>query len=181
MTAQTAAASLEISDDPCWVMLSSAGLLARTHNDEPLPTVGPRAAHDVIVSAVRITARGEFCVLTNKGRLVRGQAIEVPSVPVTAAAPNLQGGAPATELLPLLPDERILSLGTMDERTFGWALGTRQGVVKRVHPELIGKEAWEIIRLDEGDEVVGAVELSHDLVELVFITSDAQLLSLIHI
>ncbi len=176
VTAQTAAASLEISDDPCWVMLSSAGLLARTHNDEPLPTAGPRAAHDVIVSAVRITARGEFCVLTNKGRLVRGQAIEVPSVPVTAAAPNLQGGAPATELLPLLPDERILSLGTMDERTFGWALGTRQGVVKRVHPELIGKEAWEIIRLDEGDEVVGAVELSHDLVELVFITSDAQLL-----
>ncbi len=37
VTAQTAAASLEIADDPCWVMLSSAGLLARTHNDEPLP------------------------------------------------------------------------------------------------------------------------------------------------
>ena len=176
VTAQAAAASLEIADDACWVMLSSAGLLARTHNDEPLPTSGPRASHDVIVSAVRTTARGEFCVLTSLGRLVRGQAIEVPSVPVTAAAPNLQGGSPASELLPLLPGERILSLGTLADRTFGWALGTRQGAVKRVNPEVIGKDAWEVIRLDDGDEVVGAVELVHDLVELVFITSDAQLL-----
>ena len=58
-------------------MLSSAGLLARTHNDEPLPTAGPRAAHDVIVSAVRITARGEFCVLTNKGRPVSYTHLDV--------------------------------------------------------------------------------------------------------
>ncbi|MFT4109587.1 DNA gyrase/topoisomerase IV subunit A [Propionicimonas sp.] len=169
-------AGLEIADDPCWVMLSSAGLLARSDNDEPLPTSGPRATHDVISSAVRTTARGEFCVLTSTGRLVRGQAIEVPSVPVTAAAPNLQGGSPAAELLPLEPGERILGLGTLGETTFGWALGTRNGVVKRVNPEVIGKDAWDIIRLDDGDEVVGAVELGHDLVELVFITSDAQLL-----
>ncbi|MGC3993536.1 MAG: DNA topoisomerase 4 subunit A [Propionicimonas sp.] len=169
-------AALEIADDPCWVMLSSAGLLARSDNDEPLPTSGPRATHDVISSAVRTTARGEFCVLTNTGRLVRGQAIDVPSVPVTAAAPNLQGGSPAAELLPLEPGERILGLGTLGETTFGWALGTRNGVVKRVNPEMIGKDAWDIIRLDDGDEVVGAVELSHDLVEFVFITSDAQLL-----
>ncbi|MGV8910404.1 MAG: DNA gyrase/topoisomerase IV subunit A, partial [Propionicimonas sp.] len=168
--------SLEIPDDPCWVMLSSTGLLARTDNDEPLPTSGPRATHDVIVSAVRATARGEFCAFTSQGRLLRGQAIDVPSVPVTAAAPNLQGGSLATELLPLQTGERILGLGTIGENTFGWALGTRRGVVKRVNPELLGKDAWEIIRLDGDDEVVGAVELTHDLVELVFITSDAQLL-----
>jgi len=170
------AAVLEIADDPCWVMLSSTGLLARTDNDEPLPTSGPRATHDVIVSAIRATARGEFCALTSQGRLLRGQAIDVPSVPVTAAAPNLQGGSPAVELLPLQPGERILGLGTLGASTFGWALGTRRGVVKRVNPEILGKDAWEIIRLDDGDEVVGAVELTHDLVELVFITSDAQLL-----
>lgn len=174
--ARATAASLEVADDPCWVMLSSAGLLARTHNDEPLPTSGPRATHDVITSAVRTTARGEFCVLTNRGRLLRAQAIDVPSVPVTAAAPNLQGGSPASELLALEAGERILGLGTLGAGTFGWALGTRNGVVKRVNPEVIGKDAWEIIRLEDGDEVVGAVELAHDLVELVFITSDAQLL-----
>jgi DNA gyrase subunit A len=176
VTAAKAAASLEIADDPCWVMLSSAGLLARTDNGEPLPSAGPRAVHDVIVSAVPTTARGDFCAFTNTGRLLRGHAIEVPSVPVTAAAPNLQGGSPAAELLPLEPGERILGLGTLGEGTYSWALGTRRGVVKRVNPELLSKDAWEIIRLDDGDEVVGAVELSHDRVSLVFITTDAQLL-----
>ena len=174
--AKAAAASLEIADDPCWVLLSSAGLLARTDNAEPLPSSGPRAVHDVITSAVRTTARGEFCAFTNTGRLLRGHAIEVPSVPATASAPNLQGGSPAVELLPLEPGERVLGLGTLGQSTFGWALGTRRGVVKRVQPEVIGKDAWDIIRLEEGDEVVGAVELEHDLVQLVFITSDAQLL-----
>ncbi len=174
--AKAAAASLEIADDPCWVLLSSAGLLARTDNAEPLPSSGPRAVHDVITSAVRTTARGEFCAFTNTGRLLRGHAIEVPSVPPTATAPNLQGGSPAVELMPLAPGERILGLGTLGQSTFGWALGTRRGVVKRVQPEVIGKDAWDIIRLDDGDEVVGAVELEHDLVQLVFITSDAQLL-----
>lgn len=132
--------------------------------------------HDVIVAAVRTTARGDFAVFTNTGRLLRGHAIEVPSVPVTAAAPNLQGGSPAVELLPLEPGERIVGLGTVGERTFGWAMGTRRGVVKRVNPEILNKDAWDVIRLDDGDEVVGAVELNHDLLELVFITSDAQLL-----
>jgi DNA gyrase subunit A len=174
--AKATAASLEIADDPCWVLLSSAGLLARTDNAEPLPSSGPRAVHDVITSAVRTTARGEFCAFTNTGRLLRGHAIEVPSVPATASAPNLQGGSPAVELLPLEPGERVLGLGTLGQSTFGWALGTRRGVVKRVQPEVIGKDAWDIIRLEEGDEVVGAVELEHDLVQLVFITSDAQLL-----
>lgn len=176
VTASRAAASLEIADDPCWVMLSSAGLLARTDNDDPLPSSGPRAVHDVIVSAVRTTARGDFCVFTNTGRLLRGHAIEVPSVPLTAAAPNLQGGSPVVELLPLEAGERILGLGTLSESTFGWALGTRRGVVKRINPEVLSKDSWEVIRLEDGDEVIGAVELTHDLVSLVFITSDAQLL-----
>ena len=174
--AKAAAASLEIADAPCWVMLSSTGLLARTDNDEPLPSTGPRAGHDVIASAIRTTARGEFAVLTSRGRLLRAQAIDCPAVPVTAAAPNLQGGSPAAELLSLEPGERVLALSTLSERTYGWALGTAKGVVKRVNPEIIGKDAWEIIRLDDGDEVVGAVELPHDLDEFVFITSDAQLL-----
>lgn len=174
--AKAAAASLEIADEPCWVMLSSTGLLARTDNDEPLPSSGPRAGHDVISSAIRTTARGEFAALTNRGRLLRAQAIDCPAVPVTASAPNLQGGSPAAELLSLESGERVLALSTLTERTYGWALGTAQGVVKRVNPEIIGKDAWEIIRLDDGDEVVGATELPHDLDECVFITSDAQLL-----
>ncbi len=170
------AAPLEITDDPCWVLLSSAGLLARTDHAEPLPSDGARAQHDVVISAVRATARGEFGVLTSRGRLVRGSVLELPTVPTTASAPHLQGGSPAGELFTLEPGEQLLALTGLTESTFGWALGTARGVVKRVNPEILAKDSWEIIRLDEGDRVVGAVELPHDLDELVFVTSDAQLL-----
>src|SRR6478752_6797696 len=53
----TAAAPLEVADDPCWVLLSSTGLLARTGSDEPLPASDDRHQHDAVVSAVRTTAR----------------------------------------------------------------------------------------------------------------------------
>src|SRR3712207_8327601 len=42
----------------------------------------------------------------------------------------------------------------------GLALGTRRGVVKRVNPEVLGRDEWDVVRLDDGDEVAGAVELS---------------------
>ena len=57
--AVTAAVPLEVADDPCFVYLSSSGLLARTTTDEPPGSGGGRAKHDVIVSAVPATARGE--------------------------------------------------------------------------------------------------------------------------
>jgi DNA gyrase subunit A len=38
------------------------------------------------------------------------------------------------------------------------------------------KDEWDVIRLDLGDEVVGAVELTAGTEDLVFITSEAQLL-----
>ncbi len=172
----SAAGPLEIADDPCVVMLSSAGLLARADTAEPLPVEGRRAQHDVIVSAVRTTARGEYGVLTSAGRVLRAHAIELPSVVVTAEAPSLKGGARVSELINLDKGEHVVGLTTLTEATSGWALGTAQGVVKRVVPEIIGKEAWEIIRLEPGDHVVGAVELGDETQELVFVTSDAQLL-----
>ncbi|MDR1238112.1 MAG: DNA topoisomerase IV subunit A, partial [Propionibacteriaceae bacterium] len=174
VTAQTAA--LEVPDDPCWVLLSSTGLLARTENAEPLPSSGPRASHDAITAAVRCTARGEFGLLTSAGRVIRNQVIDLPSVPTTASAPNLQGGSLVTELIELATGERAIGLTTLNEDSYGWAFGTRNGVVKRTNPEMLGKDSWDLIRLEDGDEVVGAVELGHDLDEFVFITSDAQLL-----
>ncbi|HBX81357.1 MAG: DNA topoisomerase IV subunit A [Propionibacteriaceae bacterium] len=168
---------LEVADDPCWVLLSSVGLVARSVNDEPLMSSGPRAQHDVVVSVVRTTARGEYGALTSTGRLIRCQAIDLPTLPSLATAPNLQGGLPLSELIQLDPGERVLALTSLGETTFGWAFGTAKGVVKRANPEqLAAKDAWDVIRLDEGDSVIGAVELPHDELELVFVTSDAQLL-----
>ncbi len=41
---------------------------------------------------------------------------------------------------------------------------------------LSNRDSWDVIRLDDGDQVVGGLELRSDDDELVFVTSDAQLL-----
>jgi len=170
------AAPLEVADDPCWVLLSSAGLLARTDHADPIPRTGPRANHDVIVSRIVATARADCGLVTSAGRLIKINALDLPTVPATANAPNLQGGTHVSELITLAADERVLCLTALAPDSLGLALGTADGVVKRVNPEVLGKESWEVIRLEPGDRVVGATELTTASAELVFVTSDAQLL-----
>jgi DNA gyrase subunit A len=173
----SAAVPLEVADDPCFVYLSSSGLLARTSDTEPPGEGGGRAKHDVVVSAVRTTARGQVGVLTSLGRLVRLDVLDLPGLPSTANAPHLQGGAPVSEFLSLETGERVLALAPLTDEGPGLALGTRFGVVKRVNPEVLSnRDAWEVIRLNDGDEVVGALALTTGDEELCFVTSDAQLL-----
>jgi DNA gyrase subunit A len=171
-----AATSLEVADDPCFAYLSSSGLLARSSSDEPPSDEGARANHDVIVSAIRASARAEIGALTSRGRLVRLQVLDLPALPGSASHPNLQGGLPFDLVRSLMPGERVLSLCGLRTDGPGLALGTRQGVVKRVNPEVLGKDEWEVIGLKDGDEVVGAVELRTGQEELCFVSSDAQLL-----
>jgi DNA gyrase subunit A len=174
---KTAAVPLEVTDDPCWVLLSSTGLLARTNGVEPFGAGDSRAKHDAIVSAIKSTARGQYGLVTSTGRLIRLESLDLPAVPTTASAPNLQGGAPVAEFVSLEPGEKALALSTMDPESVGVALGTATGVVKRVVPDhLSNRDSWEIIRLSDGDQVVGAVELTTGEEELIFVTSDAQLL-----
>jgi DNA gyrase subunit A len=173
----TAAVPLEVADDPCYVLLSSSGLLARTSDLTPPGTGGARAKHDVIVSVVPSTARGQVGALTSLGRVVKLDVLDLPTLPRTANAPHLQGGAPLSEFLALERGERVLALTSFAEDGPGLALGTRAGVVKRVNPDRpTNKDAWEVVRLDPDDEVVGAVELRTGEEELCFISSDAQLL-----
>ncbi|TCR23138.1 DNA topoisomerase IV subunit A [Streptomyces sp. BK205] len=176
-TAPVAAVPLQVADDPCRVLLSSTGLLARTANGEPFPEEagGKRAKHDVIVSAVPATARGEIGAVTSSGRLLRLNVIDLPQLP--EAASNLSGGAPLAEFLSLEDGETLICLTTLDESSPGLALGTEQGVVKRVVPDYpSNKDELEVITLKEGDRIVGAVELRTGEEDLVFITDDAQLL-----
>ena len=174
---RAAAAPMEVADDPCWVLLSGTGLLARTTDDAPLARSGERKAHDVLVSAVRTTARGEVAAVTDRGRMVRLGAVDIPALPPTAGVPSLAGGAPLTEFLQLEPGESVVALCSLSLDGAGLALGTADGVVKRVVPDYPGnRDAWEAVSLRDGDSVVGAVELGSDGDELVFVTSDAQLL-----
>jgi DNA gyrase subunit A len=171
-----AAAPLEVADDPCFALLSATGLLARTSSADEIGTGGGRANHDVVVSAVRTSARADLGVLTSAGRLLRLAVLDLPAIPPSANEPNLQGGLPLSEVLELAKGERALALTTLTTEGPGLALGTRQGVVKRVNPEVLNKDEWEVISLKDGDEVVGAVQLTTGAEELCFVTSDAQLL-----
>jgi DNA gyrase subunit A len=176
VAATAVTAPLEVADDPCWVLLSSAGLLARTNHAQPLPPVGPRANHDLVASKIISTARGDCGLITSAGRLIKISSLDLPTVPATAHAPNLQGGTHVSELVTLGADEKVLCLTTLTDDSLGLALGTAEGVVKRVNPEVLGRDSWDVIRLEPGDRVVGAVELTTTKAELVFITNDAQLL-----
>ncbi|MFE3183024.1 DNA topoisomerase (ATP-hydrolyzing) subunit A [Streptomyces violascens] len=178
--APVAAVALEVADDPCRVLLSSTGLLARTATGDRFVAGedDKRVKHDVIVSAVPATQRGDVGVVTSSGRLLRLAVIDLPQLPDTASAPNLSGGAPISEFLSSLePDETVVCLTTLDESSPGLAIGTEQGVVKRVVPDYpANKDELEVITLKDGDRIVGAAELRTGEEDLVFITDDAQLL-----
>ena len=174
--AATASSPLEVSDDPCWVLLSSTGLLARTGSADPIPTEGSRSKHDVITGAVRTTARGEFGLATTAGRMIRLSALDLPTLPPTNGAPSLSGGAPLAAYVDLPKGEEPLTILPIGADAPVLALGTASGVVKRVAPEAPRSDEWSLISLRDGDRVVGAAVADRDDLDLVFITSDAQLL-----
>jgi DNA gyrase subunit A len=179
----TAAVPLEVADDPCVVLLSSAGLVARsadTHSEREgadAGAAGSRSAHDVIVSAVPATVRGTIGVVTSAGRLIRLGVLELPALPPSAHSPGLAGGAPVGEFVSLSAGEVVVGLATVEPIGAGLALGTASGVVKRVTPDYPQTQAeFEVIALRDDDRVIGAVQLTSEDQDLVFITSDAQLL-----
>ena len=186
--AVTAAVPLEVGDDPCQVVLSATGLLTRL----PLPSQNPdvertavsprRSASsspgDIVAAAVTTTARGSIGAVTSAGRMIRVSVIEIPPAPPGEAV-SLTAGHPVDEFVPGLDQgETVLALAPLDGgESSGVALGTASGIVKRVLPEYpANRDEFELITLKDGDRVVGAVHLTGDDAELVFIASDAQLL-----
>jgi len=175
-TPASVATPLEVTDDPCWVLLSSTGLLARTSNADPVPSEGGRAKHDAVIGAVRTTARGEFALVTSRGRMVRMSALELPTLPPLGGSPSLSGGAPLAVYVDLPAGEEPLTIVPLEPDGPGIALGTASGIVKRVTTDYPGRPDWEAVALRDGDRVVGAVALNDGAEDLVFVTSDAQLL-----
>ncbi|WP_082057001.1 DNA gyrase/topoisomerase IV subunit A [Psychromicrobium lacuslunae] len=165
--------ALEVADDPCWVLLSSSGQIARTTGREPLQDNGTRNKHDVFRAVIATTARGEVGAVTSAGRMLRLQVVDMPALAPAAGLPNLAGGVPAKEFITLLKGETLVTFVPIDQII---ALGTAQGVVKRVTPEYpLNREDWEIISLKDRDRVIGAAPAKDDD-DLVFLTATAQLL-----
>lgn len=176
---QATPASLEIADTPCRVYLSASGRLVRADLVPDAPgggIVSPtrRSSHDAVRAAVDATTRGEIGVVTSAGRLVRMSLVDLPSVPANSV--QLAAGTAADTYVGLSGSERVVTIVPLDGAV-PIALGTAQGVVKRVSATELapGKTDVEIIALKPGDRVVGA-GLAADASELVFVTSDAQLL-----
>ncbi|WP_218713887.1 DNA topoisomerase (ATP-hydrolyzing) subunit A [Arthrobacter sp. BF1] len=165
--------ALEIADDPCWVLLSATGQIARTSSADPLVESGARSKHDVFTSVLKSTARAEIGALTSLGRMLRLQVVDMPVLPPTAALPSLAGGVAAKDFITLTKGETLVGFVPLNAV---FAVGTSSGVVKRVTPEYpLNRDDWEYITLKPKDVVVGAGVATDDD-DLVFITQGAQLL-----
>jgi DNA gyrase subunit A len=166
--------ALEIADDPCWAILTASGQIARTANQDSLAEAGPRSKHDVFRSVIKTSARGEIAAVTSQGRMLRIQVMDMPVLPPVSGLPNLAGGVPATDFITLLKGESLVAFAPLDEVL---AIGTAQGVVKRVQPDYpLNREDWEVITLKDKDTVVGVAPAGSDDADLVFLTRQAQLL-----
>ena len=170
-TASKKVVSAEMADIPCTVVLTASGMLARS--GVATESAGPekRKKHDAIVASFATTTRSDVGFVTSKGRMLR---IHVGDIPSSGEAFEPGLAAPAKAFLGLPKDENVLTVIELTEAN-SLALGTKQGVVKRVLAEYPPKDDFELITLKPGDSVVGAA-LATDNDELVFVTNDAQLL-----
>src|SRR5690606_19475923 len=156
--AAAAPLDLEIKDQPTRVVLSATGLLARLPDDVPVPREGNRAAHDALRGDAAATTRGHVGLVTSAGRMLRISVLDLPALPPTDGAPSLSGGIPVSELVELERGETVRTVTALGPDAPTVALGTAQGVVKRIAPSdapAKGDE-WTVISLKDGDSVVGA-------------------------
>ena len=171
-----AAADLQIADAPTQIVLSATGRAVRLERAEGQVIAPParRSKHDAVLTTLETTTRAEVGAVTSHGRVIRFSPVDLPSVP--PASVQLAAGVPLRDYLGITDKkERVLALIRFDDDT-PLALGTRDGVVKRIVPSTIPvRPEVEIIGLKAGDEVIGAAS-APDASDVVFVTSDAQLL-----
>ena len=138
---------------------------------------GGRAKHDVVVSAVPRTARGQVGLSPARGRLRQAGRARPARAPGHGQRPP-PAGRPAGQRVRLARARRA---GAGADHAAHRRARARAGHPRRrrqagqprgARPGTRGRS----IRLDDGDEVVGAVELATGDETLCFVTSDAQLL-----
>lgn len=185
LAASAPAVALEISDDPCKVVLSATGLIARTAAaSEEAQEVGRkksgRARHDLILSVVDTTARSQVLLVTSKGRAFKVDVLSLPPLPEAPGTVSLRGGVSGSELVSLTAGETVVAVVPMGEPAkggVGLALGTRDGVVKICAPDWpVRGDEFDVIGLKGDDVIVGAGWVKDGSEELVFVSSDSSLL-----
>ena len=168
--AKAATMSAELADTETTVVLSSSGLIGRYHSDATSDAPTKRKKHDAIALRIATTTRSDIGALTSAGRVVR---VHVGDVPPTGELWDVGASVIAREFFGLSKTEKLITVFEIADSEL--VLGTEQGVVKRVAADYPVKDEFELIALKQGDQIVGAA-LAHENSQLVFITSDAQVL-----
>ncbi|MBP2477973.1 DNA gyrase subunit A [Crossiella equi] len=184
LAASKPAGPLEVADDPCQVILSATGLVARTAAESEESSEARRrngrAKHDAVAAVVHSTARGQVLLVTTHGRAFKTDVLPLPVLPEASGTVSLSGGMAAAELVPLDKGEKVIGIAPLGEQgagSPGLAIGTRQGVVKVCAPEWpVRSDEFEVITLKDGDEVIGVTWLTDGSETLAFVSSDSSLL-----
>ena len=197
--------ALKIEDEPCVVMMSATGLIART-TPSAMDVFNSRSASDErlhddqITTIFRTSTRATYGLVTSAGRLVLAHVVDLPALPASATL-SLQGGVQADDLISMTEStdpvrgERVVTAIAMEQSADNGenggdgettaeakplpslAIGTRSGVVKRWNREApTTMDSWPVIDVKDGDEVVFAAVAENDD-RLVFVSSDSSLLT----
>ena len=197
--------ALKIEDEPCVVMMSATGLIART-SPSAMEVFNSRSASDErlhddqITTIFRTSTRATYGLVTSAGRLVLAHVVDLPALPASATL-SLQGGVQADDLISMTEStdpvrgERVVTAIAMEQSADNGenggdgettaeakplpslAIGTRNGVVKRWNREApTTMDSWPVIDVKDGDEVVFAA-VAEDDDRLVFVSSDSSLLT----
>ncbi len=167
--AQAAAVDAQLADSPCFIVLTASGQVQRT-SIAPAP-LAKRKKHDAIGTVISSTTRSDIGFLTSDGVMHRVHASDIPAAEDSFDAAS---SIPASEFLGLGKQIKLVGAFELGEDTV-IAIGTKQGVVKRLASDFLPKAEFEVISLKPGDQVVGAA-ISTEKDELIFVTDDAQLL-----
>jgi DNA gyrase subunit A len=168
-----------IADEELVVTITAAGyvksVIARTYRIQGRGGRGVRGQQlrgdDVITHVLHTTAHAYLLFFTNKGKVYRIRAHELPRKERTAKGVLIQS------VLPLDPDERVEAIiDTRDYETYRYLVAfTKFGQVKKTKFSDYDSrnQVLVAIRLQDGDEVV-AVRATNGDSDLLMVTSNGQ-------
>ena len=199
--------ALKIEDEPCVVMMSATGLIARTTPSamdvfNARSTSDERLRDDQITTIFETSTRATYGLVTSAGRLVLAHVVDLPALPASATL-SLKGGVQADELIGMtestdpIRGERVITAIAMEQPTSGkasaedesedgaaeakplppLAIGTRNGVIKRWNREAPTTMDSWPVIDLKDGDEVVFAAVAEDDDRLVFISSDSSLLT----
>jgi DNA gyrase subunit A len=149
----------QLEDSPAAVTLDAMGNLFRT----------APASQSGSGKSLATSLRKDVGLVTSKGRIIR---VHVSDLPALSAGVSTNASS-ADKFLGLSGESVVGIADWLSESTY--AIGTANGVVKRLAGPFPDKEEVEVIGLKDGDRIV-AFAVAEDDSELCFVTSNANIL-----